>query len=196
VGSADIYGLTTLTPADLPDVVSNAPPGAIAAVVRMDVGPTGYSDDYDGFDMVLFVNLTGESLPNPKFGTGSFLVDLKTRGVANNPDFGGGGPVTLASLESDEVWATLVPDGTTTFNAAVEGESELFLPLSDGEAFYIVSIDCPWDCNEPPDGLVGVQDFLAMLAQWGGPGSCDFDGNDVVNVGDFLVMLAQWGPCP
>jgi hypothetical protein len=54
---------------------------------------------------------------------------------------------------------------------------------------------CPWDCGND-DGQVGINDFLAMLADWGGPGACDFDGNDVIDVVDFLDLLANWGPCP
>jgi hypothetical protein len=55
---------------------------------------------------------------------------------------------------------------------------------------------CPWDCADPPDGDVGVVDFLALLAQWGQVGTtCDFDGNGV-GVNDFLELLANWGPCP
>ena len=55
---------------------------------------------------------------------------------------------------------------------------------------------CPWDCQTTPDGQVNIPDFLAILAQWGGPGTCDFDGNDDVNVQDFLDFLANFGPCP
>jgi hypothetical protein len=54
---------------------------------------------------------------------------------------------------------------------------------------------CLWDCQALPEGAVGVTDFLALLAQWGGPGSCDFDGGGV-GVTDFLALLANWGPCP
>jgi hypothetical protein len=54
---------------------------------------------------------------------------------------------------------------------------------------------CPWDCGDQ-DGNVGVVDFLALLAQWGQPGtSCDFDGGGV-GVTDFLKMLGSWGACP
>ena len=55
---------------------------------------------------------------------------------------------------------------------------------------------CPWDCDgESTDGNIGITDFLALLAQWGGPGSCDFDGGGV-GINDFLELLANWGPCP
>jgi hypothetical protein len=53
---------------------------------------------------------------------------------------------------------------------------------------------CPWDCGDG-DFVVGILDFLAMLAQWGQPGvPCDFDGGGV-GVTDFLKLLGQWGPC-
>jgi hypothetical protein len=55
--------------------------------------------------------------------------------------------------------------------------------------------ECPWDCDPPGDGEVGITDFLQMLAEWGGPGNCDFDGGGV-GVTDFLDLLAAWGPCP
>jgi hypothetical protein len=54
---------------------------------------------------------------------------------------------------------------------------------------------CPWDCAEPYDGVVGVSDFLALLASWGGGGPCDTDG-DGAGITDFLSMLAHWGDCP
>ena len=45
------------------------------------------------------------------------------------------------------------------------------------------------------DGNVGIVDFLELLAQWDGGGSCDFDGGGV-GIVDFLALLANWGPCP
>ncbi len=45
------------------------------------------------------------------------------------------------------------------------------------------------------DGTVGIVDFLALLAQCGSPGSCDFDGGGV-GINDFLALLANWGTCP
>ena len=56
---------------------------------------------------------------------------------------------------------------------------------------------CPWDCDsgESIDGTVGIVDLLTLLAQWGSPGSCDFDGGGV-GITDFLDLLAHWGACP
>ena len=54
---------------------------------------------------------------------------------------------------------------------------------------------CPWDCGDG-DGQVAIVDLLALLAQWGGPGPCDFDGNGAVDIVDLLKLLANWGACP
>ena len=46
------------------------------------------------------------------------------------------------------------------------------------------------------DGVVGIQDFLELLASWGPcpPGGCpaDFDGNGAVDIIDFLTLLSNW----
>jgi len=56
-------------------------------------------------------------------------------------------------------------------------------------------VTCPQDCGDM-DGNVGINDFLALLAQWGDVGSsCDIDGGGV-GINDFLDLLANWGPCP
>ncbi len=65
---------------------------------------------------------------------------------------------------------------------------------------YRVEISCcPWDV-EPNggDGIVGITDFLQLLAQWGTDpgGPPDFDGDGNVGIVDFLELLAHWGPCP
>lgn len=53
---------------------------------------------------------------------------------------------------------------------------------------------CPWDCGNG-DLIVGIEDFLALLAQWSQVGApCDFDGGGV-RINDFLELLANWGPC-
>ena len=69
-------------------------------------------------------------------------------------------------------------------------------PVVDMGAYELQVVSaCPWDCGGDDDGNVGITDFLALLAQWGTPGSCDFDGGGV-GINDFLQLLANWGPCP
>ncbi len=58
----------------------------------------------------------------------------------------------------------------------------------------LCDLSCTWDCGDG-DGQVGINDFLTLLGQWDGPGSCDFDGGGV-GIVDFLALLANWGPCP
>jgi hypothetical protein len=56
---------------------------------------------------------------------------------------------------------------------------------------------CPWDIDF--DGMVGVTDFLRLLAAWGPQPlghPADFDSDGVVGVLDFLILIAHWGPCP
>jgi hypothetical protein len=44
------------------------------------------------------------------------------------------------------------------------------------------------------DGLVGVDDLLAVVAGWGGPDG-DVDGNGTTDADDLLALLARWGGC-
>ncbi len=102
---------------------------------------------------------------------------------------------------------TAVPKGTTT---DLDGNPRFIddpdtpdtgfgnPPIVDMGAYEFQGASpCPWDCDgsESTDGTVGIVDFLTLLAQWGGPGSCDFDGGGV-GINDFLALLANWGPCP
>jgi hypothetical protein len=55
--------------------------------------------------------------------------------------------------------------------------------------------NCPADCGVL-DKAVDIQDLLALLAQWNGPGPCDINGDGIVNIIDLLALLSAWGPCP
>lgn len=59
----------------------------------------------------------------------------------------------------------------------------------------VVSL-CPADVDG--DGIVGINDFLQVLAAWGPCGSpCveDIDEDGTVGIVDFLQVLASWGLC-
>jgi len=64
-----------------------------------------------------------------------------------------------------------------------------FLGLVASNAIYVGDLDA--------DRVVGIVDFLALLANWGPADMClvadlDFDGE--VGITDFLLLLADWGP--
>ncbi len=55
--------------------------------------------------------------------------------------------------------------------------------------------DCTPECDLDGDGIVGIVDFLALLANWGPADMClpadlDFDGE--VGITDFLILLGNW----
>ncbi len=54
---------------------------------------------------------------------------------------------------------------------------------------------CIWDCVGN-DGVIGIDEFLAILGTWGSPGPCDYDGSGAVGIEEFLKVLGTWGNCP
>ena len=91
--------------------------------------------------------------------------------------------------------AAFSPDGTvayfTTRFTSNGAPGRLYaVRIADG------LVECPGDLDE--SGAVGIEDFLAMLAQWGPCNGCtaDIDGDGTVGINDFLTLLAAWGPCP
>ena len=96
------------------------------------------------------------------------------------------------------------------FIGLLEGEPSLgtvFIPGYEGPDGEMVELDfavtfdidklCDADIDN--DGMVGIGDFLLVLAQWGPcPPECigDVDGDGEVGILDFLIVLAEWGPCP
>ncbi|MCI0629426.1 MAG: hypothetical protein L0Y44_02080 [Phycisphaerales bacterium] len=61
-------------------------------------------------------------------------------------------------------------------------------------------ITCPADIAPQPagDGVVNVNDLLAVIAAWGACAGCqaDLNADGVVNVDDLLAVISAWGPCP
>ena len=70
------------------------------------------------------------------------------------------------------------------------GTGTIFFLFNEGET------PCPGDCGDG-NGVIDVNDLLALLDQYGAPGDCDIDGNGNVNVNDLLEMLGVYGDaCP
>jgi hypothetical protein len=67
----------------------------------------------------------------------------------------------------------------------------------EGSAQFLITCEetpggCDEDCASPSDDEVNIIDLLALLAEWGTNGDCDFDGGGI-SVTDLLQMLAAWG---
>ncbi|MCG8650275.1 MAG: hypothetical protein MI861_10595, partial [Pirellulales bacterium] len=121
------------------NVFNNAPTDAIAAIYRLDLGAEQVfhldldgdgdttDEDFTGYDMLLFANLTDLNLAAPRIGIhlGQSLSDVTVplgfQGLGNET------PVELTALNAGTVWATLIPEGDVTVNASIGGTT-----LADG----------------------------------------------------------------
>ena len=149
VGGAELFGLLAGIDANSPEILGllgAIPSDAVGALLRLDLGPTGYGDDYAGFDMLLLVNLLGQVLNAPMLGIDptdsnpGFLVALMQGGYQNDPLFGGAGDAVLGSLSAFGIYATLVPEGGTMFNASAAGASGVSgRILGNGDAAFLLA---------------------------------------------------------
>ena len=105
------------------------------------------------------------------------------------------GGSTLPSLDLLDAVGTYDFTGLSVFNFTIDDGPFNAMGLVFEQMTIAVVSSCPWDCGDD-DGVVGIADFLALLADWGMTNSpCDFDGNGTVDIGDFLELLANWGNC-
>jgi 6-phosphogluconolactonase (cycloisomerase 2 family) len=187
-GGAYPYGLVTgdmlksvLSDPDVKNAIDNARQtaslsGALAAVIRVHA-PQGF-DDYTGYDVVLFVNLTGITLENPTLALGeaslaaSAAKTLATGGVDIGPLAAPGAPTDITGLGANAVWATLVPvnasatDYVEAFLGAVTvqmvqgsnvGQNQTLGDLSTNDAAYLVLAPrAPVSVGAAIPGLQGV----------------------------------------
>jgi hypothetical protein len=84
------------------------------------------------------------------------------------------------------------------FTAADTGSNSNVEAAVDGVALTTVTCSLPVG-DIDGDGVVGITDFLMLLAVWGPcpdpcPPSCpaDLDGDCTVGITDFLTLLANW----
>jgi len=157
-GGAEIFGKLEgidASDAEFMEVRDGAPGDALAALLRLDVGPSGYADDFVGYDVLLMINLTSGPLTDPVLGVDraglddTFAVDLLAGGYLLES------PEPLGSLDPFAIWATLIPEGGAMFNAGATGA--LFRSaagLANGESAYLKAVPLP--------GSLGL--FVAALA--------------------------------
>ena len=94
------------------------------------------------------------------------------------------------------VFITATATDTTAAPIAPANNTSEFSPC----VMHLVGSLCPADING--DGVVNVDDLLAVINSWGVCPGCPADiapprgGDGVVNVDDLLAVINAWGPCP
>jgi len=180
---------STTTPIAVPDfTLTNLIPASYLAAGSMTFE--------NNFGTVIYWRLSwgGESYTGSNMG--SCVNDDSVCPVAG--DFGPPWPGPLPSGGVEALQFQGVFNAVSTNNAAdyalTAGPSSWV--NNAGEIFALPAApQCPWDCQAVPDGNVGINDFLELLAQWGQVGSsCDFAGGGV-GINAFLDLLANWGQC-
>ena len=162
-GGADIYGImdgVDSSDSFFQSVLSNAPTNAVAAIMRVDSGPT--SDIYLE-DTLLFVNLTSQTLQNPMLGMGNdYVTPLLVGGFTRDPVFGGAGPNVLNALSAGIVYATLAPTGdpneSIVVNASASGATLSNAVLNTNGVLYLVPGTLPGDFSG--DGRIDAADYV------------------------------------
>ncbi len=118
----------------------------MAALYRLDTGPTGYDHDFIGFDMLLLLNLQGEALLDPVLGYDPLDPDsLFASGLISDG-------LLLSSLDAYGVYATLIPEDAELFNLGATGNP--FVPglsLANDEFLFLGSPTTPQDPPNPSD---------------------------------------------
>ena len=140
-------------------VFQTAPTDALAALYRVKLGPEQLfrvdldgdgdttDEDFTGFDMLLFVNLTDLNLAAPRLGVqvgdnGSPVPSTLAFQGVSDPS-----PVELSALNARTIWATLVPEGDLTVHASVAGTT---ISGANGlTAGYLQDAEGLIDANEP-----------------------------------------------
>ena len=176
----------------------------------------------DPFTGSLFNTITDiQDLENPgavTFGEGLVqIADSVNGSVVRIAPNGNGSTIqwVLTASEALEIGLTSArefaegPDyGTSTGRVCLAGHSGGFEFEEPGTFTGVKALgnsailDAPWAityrqglyaaADITQDGEVNGADLGLLLAQFGGPGSADFDGNDLVDGADLGLMLAQW----
>ncbi len=167
-GGAELFGslqgLTAESQA-IQNWLVDSPTDASAALLRLDLGPGTYGDNFAGFDMLLFINLMDSMLKDPMLGIlgdasdPGFLNPLMSGGYLTDVVFGGSGPHIIGEIAALGIWATLIPESGAYFNFAGGGGTRNSAYLTNGKAAYL-STPVP----EPgPLGLLTLGGLLLLM---------------------------------
>lgn len=159
MGGAEAFGFTEIqaTDPEFSVIMLARPKGAVAALALMDEGPASLAYDWDGYDMLLFLNLAEEDLNVPQLGVGPdvFLTGLYMGGWQTRAVFGGSGPNEMLRIPPLAVYATLVPEGSILANARIQGAVPISgAVMTAGETRYMSAPDAvATTCFELAEGV-------------------------------------------
>lgn len=158
VDGAEVYGLAPLTASDFQGVVDAAPNGADLAMVRLDLGPAPFDQDFIGRDLIAVINFGDRTIDDVAIAIDSRGDTLLTRGTTARAADMPGAP--LDGLAPGAVWITTSGEGTHSFELAA-GDLSVAGPLDPGGALYLSTL-CAADFNG--DGSANFFDVSAFLA--------------------------------
>ncbi len=148
-----------------------------------------------------YLNLTLEQ------GTDMLLVEISSDGdlgpwteIARHDTTGGTSWRHHEIAPSELIDAGVTLTSTMSIRFTANDATDQSIVEAGLDAFQLNQLECdsvPGDTNG--DGIVGIDDFLFLLGNWGPcaepcPPSCtaDFDGDCTVGIGDFLILLGNW----
>ena len=112
------------------------------------------------------------------------------------------------SIDATAELQTLLDGGATHAGFKATGVSENLFPSTLDEnttlTIEVQGAPCPWDCEEEPDGSVGIDDLVAVINHWGAcpdppdpcPWDCEEEPDGSVGIDDLVAVINHWGPCP
>jgi hypothetical protein len=171
-GGAEGFGLLnglTARSSDILGLIGFVPHGAVAALLELPVGPVGYGEDFTGYDMLLFINMSSSALASPMLGIDpagldpTFSSSLLLGGVANDVQFGGSGARVMSSLGGYAIYATLIPEGGTIFNIGYDGLTAGGIDLSKNNGrMFVDALGATLPVPEPTSWTMFVVGLSAM----------------------------------
>lgn len=82
------------------------------------------------------------------------------------------------------------------FSVADAGDPSIVEAGIDNVEISVVICGSPCEGDATGDGVVDVEDLLAVLSDWGqAEGLGDINGDGIVDVSDLLLVIANWGDC-
>ena len=187
----------------------NAPLGSVVAFVRYDTGPAQFDVDWQmnisttittRYDMVLIINLSALPITGLRFNS----QQLRQFTPLQRTAFGGSNlPTTTNTLQPGDVYAILIPETSTGFNAdatsLVPGNNIPFT-IASGQVRYL-TLPCPADFNsdgfQNPDDLADFITCFFLEVQF--PGSCpdsDFNDDGFSNPDDIADFITAFFTTP